>query len=662
MFALACAHVPLPLGKRMRSRELVERLFVPHERWGWEYSEPSPPVLSPEEQNMPAWHEPPPPDLQHLRAKLKYGVLSAVPLLLATWVATQLLALVFSALVSVLVLAVSVTLALVLPVLLPCYRIIEARRRATRERALLHTEFVQAYQQWQDRIYQHNMMRARFLQDTPFWYPIQLKHGPDRVDVFGGTSDGWASLLVTWGSSLVGAGRQVMVLDFTEQDVAGGLEGLSGSRGMTERLDLPADTQRFNVLAGMAPDEIAELLAQAVHSQRRADGQGDLRTVDADLLETAARALDEGQPVTFKRLVAALEVLRRTYDITGDGPLSTDEVTRLTAGVDRVGQSERIQHELHFLISALTQLARDEQSAPLPDHPIREQRRTLWQPTCLTIVTTSHRQPRRKDLLDRVVFQRLLHDLRDQRIADNGSVLVVAGCDALGLEGLEALTKQCRRTGIRLMLLMERLRGELRELLGSFDSAAILMQLGNTQDAAAAAEFIGRGHKMVLSQLTAQVGRTFSTSVGESNGVSDSTSWTKGTSTTKGTSKSWGTSETKGTSGTKGTSKNKGTSESDGSSKSDGTNFSRSKNKSVTDARTRSWQETVNVSLADNTGHSTTQARVYEFTVEPTTIQALPATAFILVGSGSTGRRIVLGDCNPGIVLLGRVASPARMS
>ncbi|MGW7756977.1 hypothetical protein ACWGK6_36605 [Streptomyces violaceusniger] len=587
---------------------------------------------------MPQWHEPPPPDLQMLRAKLKYGLLGALPLLLVTWAATQLLALVFSALVSVLALALGVTLVLVLPVVLPCYRIIGARRRAARERALSHMEFVQAYQQWQDRIHQHTMMRNRFLQETPFWHPIQPKRGPDRVDVFGGTSDGWASLLVTWGSSLVGAGRQVMVLDFTEQDVAGGLEGLGGSRGMTERLDLPADVQRFNLLAGMAPDEIAELLAQAVHSQRRTDGQGDLRTVDADLLETAARALDEGQPVTFQRLVAALEVLRRTYDITGDGPLSTDEVTRLTAGVDRIGQSERIQHELHFLISSLTQLARDEQSAPVPDHPIREQGRSLWQPTCLTIVTTSHRQPRRKDLLDRVVFQRLLHDLRDQHITDNGSVLVVAGCDALGLEGLEALAKQCRRAGIRLMLLMERLRGELRELLGSFDSAAILMQLGNAQDAAAAAEFIGRGHKMVLSQLTAQVGRTFSTSVGESNGVTDSTSWTKGTSTTKGTSESWGT------------------------TKSDGTNFSRSKNKSVTDARTRSWQETVNVSLADNTGHTTTQARVYEFTVEPTTIQALPTTAFILVGSGSTGRRIVLGDCNPGIVLLGRVASPVRMS
>ncbi len=52
--------------------------------------------------------------------------------------------------------------------------------------------------------------------------------------------------------------------------------------------------------------------------------------------------------------------------------------------------------------------------------------------------------------------------------------------------------------------------------------------------------------------------------------------------------------------------------------------------------------------------------RVYEFSVEPTQIQQLPPTAFVLVDSSLGERRAALGDCNPGIVLLPRVASTAR--
>ena len=50
---------------------------------------------------------------------------------------------------------------------------------------------------------------------------------------------------------------------------------------------------------------------------------------------------------------------------------------------------------------------------------------------------------------------------------------------------------------------------------------------------------------------------------------------------------------------------------------------------------------------------------MYEFQVEPTALQSLAPTAFVLVEAGPTGRRVVMGDCNPGIVLLDRVARDA---
>nr|WTB12085.1 hypothetical protein OG546_49875 [Streptomyces antimycoticus] len=550
---------------------------------------------------------------------------------------------------ALMVLAVGAILSHLVRVVLPAQKLKTVRERAA-------AEFQLAYGQWEARVTAHDQLERARQASTMIWHPVQLSSRPSRVDVFGGTCDGWASMLTTFGTSLLRSGCQVMVLDFSEEHVAGGLERLVTAHGLVTHFELPAEAHRFNVLLGLEADELADMLSQALHTMRRSERQADARSLDADLLESVAGLLD-GRP-TFQRLVAGLEILRRTYDVSAEGPLTAAEVTRLTARVDAIGQTEQVQNELQFLISTLNLLAREERDGT-PQTDVTQQARSLWQPACLTVVTTSHSQHRRKRFLDHVIFQRLAHDMRHRSADSEGNVLVVAGADDIGLESVEALAKQCKRVGVRLILLLERLRGDLKELLGSSDSAAILMRLGNAQDAAAAAEFIGRGHKMVLSQLTAQVGRAFSTSIGYSSGHTDSTSWTKGSSETRGTSETEGTSETGGTSKAKGTPETKNISKTAGTSKSSSTNFSRSKNKAVTDARTRSWQDTVNVSLADNTGHSTTQARVYEFTVEPTTIQALPTTAFVLVESGSAGRRIVLGDCNPGIVLLGRVAAPS---
>jgi hypothetical protein len=56
-----------------------------------------------------------------------------------------------------------------------------------------------------------------------------------------------------------------------------------------------------------------------------------------------------------------------------------------------------------------------------------------------------------------------------------------------------------------------------------------------------------------------------------------------------------------------------------------------------------------------------TAARVYEFEVEPTALQGLAPTAFVMVENGMSGRRVVVGDCNPGTVLLDRVADRPRL-
>jgi hypothetical protein len=548
----------------------------------------------------------------------------------------------------VLVLVVGGTMAYVVPVLLPAQKIKSLRTQMRAARDADYARYERAGQQWQWRVATHDEQERVRQADALLWHPIHPQAGPSRIDVFGGTGDGWASLLATLGSSLIGSGHAITVLDFTEQYIAGGLAALVSARGgrVTET-DLPHDTARFDVLAHLAADELAELLAAAVHTIRPADASVDLRAVDTELLESVIGSLDD--PATFARVVAGLEVLRRTYDVTAAGPLSTDEITRLTAYVDTIGQNERARQELQFLINELGLLAKDDFDGDPSGAAARSA--NLWQADELAVITTTHPQDRRKANLDRVVFHRLLHDMRHQRGVNPDSVLVVAGADSMGLEGLEALTRQCRRDGVRLVLLLERLRGGMEQLLGSSDSAAVLMRLGNVKDAASAAEFIGRGHKVVLSQVTAQVGKTLTAGTSASRSVTDGTSETDGTST----STTRGVSQNVGRSGmgrhSQGITKSRGLSVS--------TSKTVSKSHSVTASRSESWQNTVNESAADSTTDGTTHSRVYEFTVEPTTIQSLPPTAFVMIENPPSGRRVVVGDCNPGITLLDRVAQPS---
>jgi hypothetical protein len=69
------------------------------------------------------------------------------------------------------------------------------------------------------------------------WHPLDLGT-PSRVDVVGGTPDGWAALLCTAGASMLGSGTAVTVVDLTGEDVSGPLCALAAVRGLpVERRD-----------------------------------------------------------------------------------------------------------------------------------------------------------------------------------------------------------------------------------------------------------------------------------------------------------------------------------------------------------------------------------------------------------------------------------------
>ncbi len=600
-------HDPGVVASNAASRDLSARLFVPQDRWGFEHTPPRPPAPSPYADRPPVWVEPAlPGDFEKLRSRSRQAwIWLPVGLLISVWLLLMLSAWSIPEVIATIVFY-TVVAATVVVVAVPKLRFGKAKRTHWQTRDMQVAKFEAAQTAWTNHLHDHDQAEKQRVATAMHWYPAAPS--ARRVDVFGGTPDGWAALLVTAGASILSSGAGLLVLDFSEHQVGVGLAGLATARTCPVAVvDLPTDTGRIGLLAGLSADEAAELIAEAAASRR--SGDGDLHGVDAELVAAVAKRL--GEPLTFARLDAGVRAMRGLYDSKAEKILTAAEEMSLGKVADKLAASARAVDQLQAVGSLLGLLAAEETVADTSADPVR-----LWPADGLAVLSTSSRHLRRKDALDRIVVARVLHELRAGH-AERNDTIVVAGADHLGLAALEALSKQTRRCGVRLVLMLEHLRDDMIKLLGGSDSAAILMRLGNASEAAAAADFIGRGHKFVLSQLSEQAGRTLT------HGNADTTGDSVGTTRTNTSGGTLGSTST-----------------------------------SV--ARTASWSSTISESIADSATTGLTHQRVYEYSVEPTTLQTLPPTAFILVEATASGRRVVAGDANPAIVLLDKIAPAAR--
>lgn len=598
--------------------QLAERVFAGEERWGWEYVEPAALIPHPSSSSPPVWTEPSNPRAGGRAAqggkRSGRGVGCAILLVIGFWVFAG------AAYGGTLLIALALAFSLG-----PLSRA-AARSAARRRREGLMKEYQDRVAAWQRVIAEHDAQQRLLAVSVDVWYPLTLDSRPSRIDVFGGTGNGWASLLTTVCGPLLGTGQAVLVLDFSQQSVALELAVLAAHRDVpVAHAPLPAATVTADLLAGSTPEELGECFAEALQSMRPDGAEIDLHTIDAELIETTARAL--AAPVTYARLAAGLRVLLRIYEPGEDGgPLSTDEVTGLTRAIDLVGQGERVQNELRYVRGLMESMAKAPAQTGVLADPA-----ALWQPGQLAVLATDDLVERRKDLTDRITFFQLLHQLRQRRFTAGAGMLVIAGADRLGRNALESMARQARSAGIRLMLLFEHLREDTVKIVGGSDSATILMRIGNGNEARDAAQFVGQGYKFIVNQLTKQVGETLTEGRGSSYGEQD------GASTSDGFNKSGSLSHSGFLNSTSG--RSWGTS------------------KTFTTSLSRSWQETVNTSTARSTTQGENLSRVYEFTVEPTQLQALPTTAMVVVEAGPGGRRAVFADCNPGITGLPRLSA-----
>lgn len=625
------------------TNQMWQRLFSGQERWGWEFTAPALPAVSPEAANEPVAEQVyAPHDFVIQQKRSKKAWLALIGWLVVTFFAVALTGSVLKPTEATMPWLVqwATWIVLVAGVVLAVFTFFRTRRRFSVMKRRYDTEYNgavqrynEAYAGWRARVEEHNRREADRFATAMLWHPLHLTSRPSRVDVFGGTEDGWASLLTTIGAVQLASGSSLLLLDFTDMNVGDNLAHAAGGKGYEVSVhEAPRDLTRIGLLAGLDATELAEVLAESMHNLNRSAMAADLRGLHIDLVTAVAERLTA--PITFTKLVAGLQVLRRVYDAGSDETLAADELRKLNSYVDTVGNTDQVRNELQSLEGELRSLARGEQQAQDGPADFRD----LWPVRGLSLIATKARTGRHRRFLDHVVFHRALQELHSRQ-ATGRETLVVAGADQIGLEALEAMARQARRSGVRLIFLIQHLRDDLRKLLGAGGTVTLLMQLGNGEEAAAAAEFIGRGHRFVLSQLTEQVGRTLTQGTADTDGGSDSVTNSSSTSSGGSSSSSWSP---------------------NGGSSSSGSSWSSTSGRAVT--RESNWAFTRNQSEANSQTAGVTAARVYEFEVEPTALQALAPTAFVLVETGPAGRRVVAGDCNPGIVLLDRVATDARQS
>lgn len=481
-----------------------------------------------------------------------------------------------------------------------------ARRALIAAQAKSEADHDAAQEAWRRRRDDHEQQQRLLIDGMPEWSAATPSPGNGRIDIIGGTTYGWEAVLTVHGGSLLATRGAMTLVDLTGDALCSELVQLATETGRSaRRLRLPTDLAEFDLLAGLTPDELVDCLVEAMHGDQRGTGRAD-RSQDSLLLREIGEVLGSelmGAELSMARLVAALRVLTDRPD---QAALTPDEVARL---LDLHPDENRRQ--LYPQVRRIEAFLR-----PLEDMGRRaggaEASADL---TCL--VADGEGATAQNELIKDLVLHWLTRLVR-RGVRPMGS-LVVLGADELHHRAIEKLSTLCDRNGVRLVLFFSHLRAEAVHTIGGGEVA--LMRLGNHHEANQAADYIGKGHKFVLSQLTRTTGGTNTHMLGTSSGEGEERGESSGTF--KG--------------------KQRGTRQ-----------YGRTANAS------RNWGSTEQKARSTIWNDASTAQRVHEYTVEPRVLQDLPEYAMVLVKQQDRGTVVQAVEVDPAIVMLPRVSMHPR--
>lgn len=440
---------------------------------------------------------------------------------------------------------------------------------------------------WAKRKADHEAAERARVDSYIEWGTVDPPAGTRRVDVIGGNTWGWEALLTVLGSSLLHTRGPLTLVDFSGEAACRELVRFAGETGVPHDVRvLPSQLAETDLLAGLGPRQLVDALVESMYGGDTLSGSRADRSQDDRILTAVCAAL--GNEVSLVRVAAGMRVLMgepgEHLALTAAERLHiadnlfADEFKRQVHGSLR-----RIEAYLH----------------PLEELGIRSQPLS-GDLTCL--VDESDGRSARRELLKDLIVQWLTRRVSSQELGTRS--LVIVGADEISHLHLERLTELCERRDIRLVLFFRHMRDAAVQAIGG--GAVCFMRLPNHVEAHQAAEFIGKQHKFLLSQLTRTLGGSDTHSVANTDGVSRSEggSWSGGSS--------WDV--------------------------------------------TRNWSQTVTVADASNWSDAAAAQRVYEYAVEPRTLQDLPDYALLLVKGHGKGSVLQAVECNPDILSLSRVS------
>jgi hypothetical protein len=495
-------------------------------------------------------------------------------------------------------------------------------RRGRRRAAAPGLEYERLLAEWDQRAAGHVAGETARLASQPEW-GSEIVRAP-RTDVFGGTLAGWQGLLTVHGASLL-AQRPVLVADLSGQH-AGRLLMLAArqARIPATGFRLPHDLGRSGLLSELSPGQLATAIAEAVHScapggSGAAAVRSD-RSLDVRVLQLLAEAL-AARGVTPQRLSAAVQAAlgqaARAQDDRG-AALSPEEAGLIAGDLFPTAYREQVMPSLTRLDAVLAGLAAYPDGG-WPGRPARL--------TCLVMDPAARSAS--SEVITSLLVQWLTVQVSAGPLERPVPAVIIAGADEVSRAHAERLSDVCEARGVPLTLMFRHLRDDATSLLGG--GTAAFMRLGNHAEAEQAASYIGRRHTFVMSSFTATKGGSRTTTQGTSDsygtGINASTARTSGWSANPAGGPFSASARSAGRTGTTGTS------------------------------TSRTWG--ASWSQADGTSWSGARAsqRVYEYAVEPTTLQGLPDYALLVADRSGPDLRLRAVECDPEIAGLPGVGS-----
>jgi hypothetical protein len=517
-------------------------------------------------------------------------------------------------------------------------RVEREKQRVARARGAAESQLF-GWQEEHARRFRDWQARERAFGGQLQWYAVALPDEIDRVDVAGGTLSGWSAMLTMIAGPRLAGGGEVTVLDLSEGAVARDLLAVARGSGIDPLVwVLPADLPGFDLGVGLPGEALADVLAMSVATGDRS-GPSD-PAHDHAILDRIIEAIG-GEP-SIAQVTAGLRALAQVGDPREDigrGLLTATQLKEIMALYGR-GAADRVVIERAWALEAKLRKLAPLGSAPVP----------LPRSRLRVVALDRAAGGAGGAVLGTYVTVALTHLLRQ---APPGlpwqHTICLTGAEKLGGEMLDRLCDVCEAAKTGLVLAYRSLPGHVKERLGRGNAAIAFMRLGNAEDAKAASEQIGTAHRFVLSQLTDTVGTSVTDTAGDSYtstvAAADSMSVSVSTSETTGRSRGSG----RASAGFGPFGQHTGSASKD-SSRSWGT----SDTESITEGITLSTAWGVNTSRAigANSSLARTTARSREFLVEQHELQQLPPSAMIVSYASRQGRRVLMADANPGILML----------